>query len=673
MRRHTGLGIVWMLCLVLLFSADVEAKSKVRISRIRIKSNYGKIVHVGKGKKVRVTTKVTARPNKSSNKGIRYQSKNKRIARIDAAGQVKGIKLGTTRIYAISKKVPKRRGSLKVKVVKPITKIILKETSKTVKTGERFELKKKVVPGDTGFKQLVWSSSVPSVAKVSASGRVTALRPGNAKITAKAVDGSGTKAVCKVAVQSLDTVNMTSVRALSATTVRVSFDREIVLTQSQFSMSGKFCTVGGNNKTYKVSRLRNYGNTTYDLRVERGSTFEKNMLLRVNVSTLPGNGTKMMETQVSFVKESPPADTYATGESGRYIEPLRFDLSEYGYGALAYQVKNLPSGISYVVRDNVLVFTGKTSEAYFGKETIITATDEMEREIKAKLYWYIGSEQEIVGYARDKSLVTGEELKERDCLVQVVGGSGQYNYAFSGLPEGIEGDAETGKLSGQAQVPGSYQVQVMVRDREDESRKIAVSFLLTVESGYMLWGTVKDSQGLAMPDACVIFSREDGDNTYQVRTDGEGNYVLRVVSGTYHGEAAVNTGDVISDELCEYTVAGDSYLEFSPECYRVEIQYDETQYVLEEGWMSGIQDGVAYDGSRVIYAVAGNHDLYAYARRTDEASGKEKRYLLRAQFTVSDTGVTIAAVVSEIPVEVETPEVETGEKRRTSSPRKFTA
>lgn len=275
MRRHTGLGIVWMLCLVLLFSADVEAKSKVRISRIRIKSNYGKIVHVGKGKKVRVTTKVTVRPNKSSNKGIRYQSKNKRIARIDAAGQVKGIKLGTTRIYAISKKVPKRRGSLKVRVVKPITKIILKETSKTVKTGERFELKKKVVPGDTGFKQLVWSSSVPSVAKVSASGRVTALRPGNAKITAKAVDGSGTKAVCKVAVQSLDTVNMTSVRALSATTVRVSFDREIALTQSQFSMSGKFCTAGGNNKTYKVSRLRNYGNKTYDLRVERGSTFEK--------------------------------------------------------------------------------------------------------------------------------------------------------------------------------------------------------------------------------------------------------------------------------------------------------------------------------------------------------------------------------------------------------------
>ena len=326
---------------------------------------------------------------------------------------------------------------------------------------------------------------------------------------------------------------------------------------------------------------------------------------------------------------------------------------------LAYQVKNLPAGIGYVVRDNVLLFTGKTSEAYFGKETVITATDEMGREITAKLYWYIGSEQEIVGYARDKSLVAGEEMNEQDSLIQVVGGSSEYKYAFSGLPGGIKGDAETGKLSGQAQVPGSYPVQVMVTDREDDSRKIAVSFLLTVEGGFTLWGTVKDSQGMAMPDVCVIFNREDGDNTYRTRTDGEGNYMLRVVSGTYHGEAAVNTGDLISDELCEYVVAGDSYLEFSPECYRVEIQYDETQYLLEEGWKSKIQDGAAYDGSRVIYAAAGNHDIYAYARRTDETTGKEERYLLQAQFTVADAGVTIAATVAEVPVEVETPEVET--------------
>ena len=658
MWKKTGFRIFLLLCLVLFFSVHAGAKTKVRISRIRIKSNYGKIVHVGKGKKVKVTTKVTVRPNKASNKGIRYRSKNRRIARVDSAGQVRGIKIGTTRIYAVSKKIPKRKGSLKVRVVRPMTKIILKENSKTVKTGERFELKKKVVPSNSGFKQVVWSSSVPAVAKVSASGRVTALRPGNTKITAKAVDGSGTKAVCKVAVQSPDTVNLTSVRALSETTVRVKFDREIALTKEQFSVSGKFYMAGDNNKKYTVSRMRSYGNTTYDLRVKRGSTFEKNMMLQVKADALPGNGTKRMETQVSFVKESPPADRYVTAESGNYILPVRFDLSEYGYGALTYQVKNLPDGIGYVIKDNAIVFTGKTAAAYCGKETVITATDEMEREIKANLYWYIGSGQEIVGYARDKSIVVGEELAAEEDVIQVTGGSGQYEYVFAGLPDGFEGDAESGKVSGKTQTPGAYPVQVTISDAEDKNKRIAVSFVLNVESGHTLWGRVKDSQGMAMADVCVRFTREDGTNTYQAVTDQDGSYMLRVVSGIYHGEAAVNTGDILSDELCEYEVRGDTYMEFSPECYRVELQYDEAKYSLEGRWKSKISDGTFYDGSRVIYAAEGRHDIYAYATNTDEISETQTRVLLQAEFVVSDSGLTVAAAVTEIPAE-DSPGVET--------------
>lgn len=658
MWKKTWFRIFLLLCLVLFFSVPAGAKNKVRISRIRIKSNYGKIVHVGKGKKVKVTTKVTAKPNKASNKRIRYQSKNKRIARVNASGEVRGIKIGTTRIYAVSKKVPKRKGSLKVRVVRPMTKITLKETSKTVKTGEKFELKKKVFPSNCGFKQVVWSSSVPTVAKVSASGRVTALRPGNTKITVKAVDGSGTKAVCKVAVQSPDTVNLTSVRALSETTVRVTFDRGITLAKEQFSVSGKLCMAGEGGKKYIVSRMRSYGNSTYDLRVKRGSTFEKNMMLQVKVDALPGNGTKKMETQVSFVKGSPPEDKYVKAESGTYLSPVRFDLSEYGYGALSYQVKNLPDGISYVVRDNTLVFMGKTAAAYYGKETVITAVDETGREIKANLYWYIGSEQEVVGYAKELSLVTGEEIAEETDVIQVAGGSGEYEYAFAGLPEGIAGNEKTGKMSGKAQCAGVYPVQVTITDAKDKNKRIAVSFVLNVENGYTLWGKVKDSQGMAMADVSVVFTRESGKNTYQAVTDQDGNYVLRVVSGIYHGEAAVNTGDIITDELCEYTVQGDAYMEFSPECYRVELQYDTQKYLIEDGWKSRIQNGAAYDGGRIIYAAEGRHDIYAYAMGTDGISGTQTRVLLQAEFVIADSGLSVVAAETEVPAE-DTPGVET--------------
>ena len=269
MKKFRKLLLILFLVLCGMITAS-EAGAKVKVKSIKVKSNYGKIVHVGKGKQVRVSVQVKVKPNRSSNKGVRYQSKNKRIARINSIGQVKGIKLGTTRVYAISKKNKKKRASIMVKVVKPLKKILFKEKDKTVKTGESFTIKKSVVPSDSGFKKVVWSSSASSVAKVNSAGKVTAVAPGTAKITAKAVDGSGTKGVCNVKVESPDTVNMTEIKALSSNTVRVTFDQPVLLDKSQFSLSGKTSDAGEYNRNFTVRRIRNYENKTYDVRITDG-------------------------------------------------------------------------------------------------------------------------------------------------------------------------------------------------------------------------------------------------------------------------------------------------------------------------------------------------------------------------------------------------------------------
>lgn len=72
-----------------------------------------------------------------------------------------------------------------------------------LRPGHSSKLKVAISPSTAARKKLKWTSSNSKVAKVSASGKVTALKKGTCKIKAKALDGSGTVGAIKVTVFSL--------------------------------------------------------------------------------------------------------------------------------------------------------------------------------------------------------------------------------------------------------------------------------------------------------------------------------------------------------------------------------------------------------------------------------------------------------------------------------------
>ena len=80
-----------------------------------------------------------------------------------------------------------------------VEKIILDQTSATLKVGDVLNLTATVIPSDADNRALVWSSSNGSVAAV-VDGKVAAIAEGNATITATATDGSGASASCEVKV-----------------------------------------------------------------------------------------------------------------------------------------------------------------------------------------------------------------------------------------------------------------------------------------------------------------------------------------------------------------------------------------------------------------------------------------------------------------------------------------
>ena len=81
-----------------------------------------------------------------------------------------------------------------------VTGVSLNRESTKITTGTEKTLVATVFPADAEDKSVRWSSSDPSVAKVDANGKVTAVAPGSATITVKTVSG-GKTASCNVTVK----------------------------------------------------------------------------------------------------------------------------------------------------------------------------------------------------------------------------------------------------------------------------------------------------------------------------------------------------------------------------------------------------------------------------------------------------------------------------------------
>lgn len=88
--------------------------------------------------------------------------------------------------------------------VKTVTKVTLNKSTAVLHAKGRLKLKAKITPADATNAKIEWSSSSKKYATVSKKGVVRAKKKGighTVKITAKAADGSGKKAVCRIRIK----------------------------------------------------------------------------------------------------------------------------------------------------------------------------------------------------------------------------------------------------------------------------------------------------------------------------------------------------------------------------------------------------------------------------------------------------------------------------------------
>lgn len=140
-------------------------------------------------------------PTDATNKNVTWSSSNDAVAIVDQNGQVTAVSKGTADI-TVTAEDGGYTDTCKVTVIQPVDKVELGSTSGSIPSsiivGDTLRLTATVSPSDASYPTVRWSSSKTSVATVDLYGRVTAVAPGSATITATA---DGVSDTCEITVE----------------------------------------------------------------------------------------------------------------------------------------------------------------------------------------------------------------------------------------------------------------------------------------------------------------------------------------------------------------------------------------------------------------------------------------------------------------------------------------
>ena len=144
------------------------------------------------------TLVATITPSDAANKNLSWKSSNTSVATVDVTGKVSAVKAGTATITVTTEDGGKT-ATCSVTVVAPTSGVSLNKTSLELVEGASETLVATITPANASNKNVSWKSSNTSVATVSSTGKVTAVKAGTATITVTTEDG-GKTATCEVTV-----------------------------------------------------------------------------------------------------------------------------------------------------------------------------------------------------------------------------------------------------------------------------------------------------------------------------------------------------------------------------------------------------------------------------------------------------------------------------------------
>lgn len=217
-------------------------------------ASYNKVYSLIKGRTY--TINVNIKPSNASNKKVSYKSSNKSVVSITSKGKMKAKKTGTAKITLKAKDGSKMTTSFTVHVAnrirKKVTSLNATAENDVLLAGESTTITVTAVPSNATFKGVAFKSSNTKVATVNeVTGKVTAVAPGEAKITVKALDGSRKTTTVKIKVAELYTA-VTPVKNVTVD-VTVTFEGDKTKAAADASKLLLAATKAGDRKSIVVN------------------------------------------------------------------------------------------------------------------------------------------------------------------------------------------------------------------------------------------------------------------------------------------------------------------------------------------------------------------------------------------------------------------------------------
>ncbi len=502
-------------------AAKKKAKTKGKVTTVAVKAPTGskKVAYVAKGKSIKLKAVVKAKPNKKANKKVTYKSANKKIATVSAKGVVKGKKLGKTKITMTSVKNKKKKKTITIRVTNPVKQVKLNQKKVQVGPGETIKLKATVKAPKKSFKKVQFISSNRKVATVNKKGVVKTRSTGTAKITAKAYDGSGKKAVCTVKVAN-GIKNITfdnPLKAYSVSKVKVTLNKAQKLNQSDFTIKTKINPDGSYNLQEKVKNIYTSDNTNYYVFL-KDSSFAVGEYVQVTVNALKGR--KTFEKQ--FTSDAREQEMLIEADVNDVIDNYVSFNDSGSRGYLSYKIESgsLPAGLTYDTKENRI--QGIVRAVANNQKVTFAATDEYGKTFRTIVKFMIGDKNHIVAENKvigDKAYNKVYPHTDASVTLHVSGGSGSYIakmlddcgeiFSVSSNPsDSIYIDCDPSRLTR----PGTYNVKVSITDEQNPALFVMAVYTVVVSNAQQVNITLNNFKDTT--DRAIRFYSYEEDETY---------------------------------------------------------------------------------------------------------------------------------------------------------------
>ncbi len=218
-------------------------------------------LNVGKS----ITLVPTVTPANVTDNTVTWSSSDEKVASVSSTGVVKALKQGKATITAKTSSGGFTSSAV-ITVTKPtvrVRQLRLNKSKTTITAGKTEKVSATIEPTDATNKNVTWTSSDPSIAKVSSSGTITGIKAGTAIITAVSTDNNEIKSAISVTIEKQPvnptgvTIDITSKSlnkgeelTLNATVTPSDADNKTIIWTTSNS---KIATVDENGKVIAVS------------------------------------------------------------------------------------------------------------------------------------------------------------------------------------------------------------------------------------------------------------------------------------------------------------------------------------------------------------------------------------------------------------------------------------